>query len=153
MSYFGATGTPLLDFWWCLLWVLKPEWVLPYSLFVEANVMYILQDPLLVLHLLTSWRLAYSRSLIHMHVQRWDLAQIRTSNHPDRVGNNLIPIQFRFWTIFVQILPRNKTNMLPVNKRYFFLDSHTKILVTLNYFNRYLNLNLAKSSLMDTLRI
>ena len=31
MSFFGATGTPVLDFWWHLLWVSKPEWVLPYS--------------------------------------------------------------------------------------------------------------------------
>ena len=31
MSYFGATGTPVLDFWWRLLWVSKPEWVLPYT--------------------------------------------------------------------------------------------------------------------------
>ena len=23
---FGATGTPVLDFWWCLLWGSKPEW-------------------------------------------------------------------------------------------------------------------------------
>ena len=30
MSYFGATGTPALDFWWCLLWVSKPKWVLSY---------------------------------------------------------------------------------------------------------------------------
>ena len=22
----GATDTPVLDFWWCLLWVSKPEW-------------------------------------------------------------------------------------------------------------------------------
>ena len=27
---FGATGTPVLDFSWCLLWVSKPEWVLTY---------------------------------------------------------------------------------------------------------------------------
>ena len=33
MSFFLATGTPVLDFWWRLLWVSKPEWVLPYSLF------------------------------------------------------------------------------------------------------------------------
>ena len=31
MSFFGATGTPVLDFWWRLLWVSKPEVVLPYS--------------------------------------------------------------------------------------------------------------------------
>ena len=29
--FFGATGNPVLDFWWRLLWVSKPEWVLPYS--------------------------------------------------------------------------------------------------------------------------
>ena len=62
----------------------KPEWVLPYSLLVEANVMYIPQDPPLVLHMLTSWQLAHSQSLPQMHVQRWDLARIRTSNCPDR---------------------------------------------------------------------
>ena len=28
-SYFGATGTPFLDFSWHLLWVSKPQWVLP----------------------------------------------------------------------------------------------------------------------------
>ena len=57
-SYFGAIGTPVLDFWWCLLWVSKPEWVLPYSLvFAEVNVMYIPRDPPLVLYLLTSWQL------------------------------------------------------------------------------------------------
>ena len=38
-----------------LLWVSKPEWVLPYLLFAEANVMYIPWDPPLVLHMLTSW--------------------------------------------------------------------------------------------------
>ena len=31
MSYFGATGTPVLDFFWRLLWVSKPKFVLPYS--------------------------------------------------------------------------------------------------------------------------
>ena len=33
MSFLGATGTPVLDFWWHLLWVSKSEWVLAYSLF------------------------------------------------------------------------------------------------------------------------
>ena len=41
----------------------KPEWVLPYSLFAQANVMYIPQDPPLVLHLLASWQPACSQSL------------------------------------------------------------------------------------------
>ena len=35
MSFLGATGTPVLDFLWHLLWVSKPEWVLPYSLFLR----------------------------------------------------------------------------------------------------------------------
>ena len=52
--------------------------------FVEANVMYIPQDPPLVLHMPTSWQLVHGQSLPHMHVQRWDSAQIRTGNHPDR---------------------------------------------------------------------
>ena len=49
MSYFGATGTPVLDFWWRLLWVLKPEWFCLIRI-AEANVMYISWDPPLVLH-------------------------------------------------------------------------------------------------------
>ena len=44
--FFEATGTPVLDFWWHLLWGSKPEWVLPYLLFAEVNVMYIPRDPL-----------------------------------------------------------------------------------------------------------
>ena len=49
MSNFGATGTPVLDFWWLLLWVSKPEWFCLIRI-VEANVMYISWDPPLVLH-------------------------------------------------------------------------------------------------------
>ena len=55
-----------------------------FAFFAEANVMYIPQDSPLVLHLLTSWWPARSRSLPHMHVQRWDLAQIRTCNRTNR---------------------------------------------------------------------
>ena len=38
-TFCGATDTPILDFWWCPLWVSKPEWVLPYSSLVEAYVL------------------------------------------------------------------------------------------------------------------
>ena len=38
------------DFWWRILWVSRPEWVLPYSLFFQRQ-MYIPQDPHLVLHI------------------------------------------------------------------------------------------------------
>ena len=36
----GATDTPVLDFWWRLLWVSKSEWVLPYLSLVEAYVLH-----------------------------------------------------------------------------------------------------------------
>ena len=49
VSYFEVTGTPVLDFCWHLLWISKPEWVLPYTFFAEVNVMYIPQDPPLML--------------------------------------------------------------------------------------------------------
>ena len=55
-----------------------------FAIFAEANVMYIPQDSPLVLHLPTSWRPARSWSLPHMHVQRWDLAQIRMCNCTNR---------------------------------------------------------------------
>ena len=55
-----------------------------FAIFAEANVMYIPQDSPLVLHLPTSWRPAYSRSLPHMHVQRWDLARFRTCDRTNR---------------------------------------------------------------------
>ena len=49
MSYFGATGILVLDFWSYLLWVSKPEGSSLFACFPEANVMYIPQDPPLVL--------------------------------------------------------------------------------------------------------
>ena len=55
-----------------------------FAIFADVNVMYIPQDSPLVLHLLTSWRPACSRSLPHMHVQRRDLAGIRMCNRTDR---------------------------------------------------------------------
>ena len=32
MSFYEATDTPPLDFWWCLLWVSKPEWAALFTL-------------------------------------------------------------------------------------------------------------------------
>ena len=32
MSFCGATDIPVLNFWWCLLWVSKPEWSAPFEL-------------------------------------------------------------------------------------------------------------------------
>ena len=44
----GATDIPVLNFWWRLLWVPKPEWVLPFSSLAEA---YMLQYRFLQIHL------------------------------------------------------------------------------------------------------
>ena len=51
---FGATGTPVLDFWWRLLWVSKPGWVLPHSLLCGGKYSVHSWDPSLVLQMLTS---------------------------------------------------------------------------------------------------
>ena len=32
MSFYGANNTPVLDFWWCLLWVSKPEWATLFTI-------------------------------------------------------------------------------------------------------------------------
>ena len=83
MSFFGATGTPGFLVTSTLGFKARVGSAL-FAIFVEANIMYIPQDSLLVLHLPTSWRPACSQSLSHMHVQRWDLAQIRTCNRTNR---------------------------------------------------------------------
>ena len=74
MSFFGATGAPVLDFWWRLLWVSKPGWVLPYLLFCggECNV-----------HSLRSTSGTTHANLLvaSMQPQRWVLARIWTGNH------------------------------------------------------------------------
>ena len=85
MSFFGATGTPVFGFL-----VTSPLGFKArvgsalFAIFAEANVMYIPQDSPLVLHLPTSWQPARSRSLPHMHVQRWDLARFRTWDRTNR---------------------------------------------------------------------
>ena len=57
----GATDTPVLDFWWCLLWV---------SSFAEAYLSHVPWDSLLVWHLLTSWWPAWQPShLFHIPVR------------------------------------------------------------------------------------
>ena len=103
-SFFRVTGNPVLDFWWRLLWVLTPEWVPPYSLFAEVNIMYIPWDAPLVLHVPTSWRPARSQSLPHMHVQRWDLAQIWTGNHPGRTHYPCASNPARWWDSVLRMM-------------------------------------------------
>ena len=64
----GATDTSILDFWWRLLWVSKPEWVLPYSSLAS----HIPWDSPLVQHLPTSWQPAWQPShLFHIPARHW----------------------------------------------------------------------------------
>ena len=51
VSYFGDTDTPILEYWWRLLGVSKPEWS---GSLAEASMIYIPRDPPPVLHLLNS---------------------------------------------------------------------------------------------------
>ena len=52
-----------------------------FTIFAEANVMYIPQDSPLVLHLPTSWWPARSQSLPHMHVQRCNRTNRRRTRY------------------------------------------------------------------------
>ena len=91
MSFLGATGTPVLDFWWRLLWVSTPEWVLPYSLFAEANVMYILRDPPLVLHI--------ANLLTDDIAGCWQGSYLGILLAPVRLKHTIIRYFFIAWTI------------------------------------------------------
>ena len=53
-SFLWATDTPVLDFWWHLLWVSKPEWEALFAL-TEAYVLHTPWDSTLVWNLLNSW--------------------------------------------------------------------------------------------------
>ena len=64
MSFLGATGTPVLDFWQYLLWVSSQSSFCLVCFFVEENVMHMSLDPPLVLHMPTSW---WPVSLSHRH--------------------------------------------------------------------------------------
>ena len=64
--------TPVLEFWWRLLWVSKPEWVLPYLSLVEAYALHIPWDLPLMWHLPTSWWPAWQPShLFHIPARHW----------------------------------------------------------------------------------
>ena len=71
MSFFGATDTPVLDFWWRLSSGFQSQSGFCLIRIVEANVMYIPRDPPLVLHVPTSWWLARHQSCPHILLQRW----------------------------------------------------------------------------------
>ena len=64
LKFLAATGTPVSSGFQ------SQSRVLPYSLFAEANVMYIPQDPPLVLHVPTSWQPACCQSCPHIMLQR-----------------------------------------------------------------------------------
>ena len=40
LTFFGMTDTPVLAFWWCVLWVSKPEWAALFTLGRGVHVTY-----------------------------------------------------------------------------------------------------------------
>ena len=58
----GATDTPVLDFWWHLLWVSKPEWAALCTCLVEVYVLHVPWYSPLVWYLPTSWQPAWQPS-------------------------------------------------------------------------------------------
>ena len=75
----GGAGidTPVLDYWWHLLWVSKPECQL--IRIVEVNAMYVPRDPPLVPHQLTSLTV------------RWQTAQFLTGAS-NILGQDMNPV-------------------------------------------------------------
>ena len=59
----GATGTPVLDFWWRLPWVSKPGWTRLHA-FLPARYS---SDSPLVRHMPTSWRPTWQPSHFDPH--------------------------------------------------------------------------------------
>ena len=67
----GTTGTPVLDIWWCLLWVSKPEWAALIEI-AEAYMFHVPWDSPPVQHLPTSWWPAWQPShLFHIPTWHW----------------------------------------------------------------------------------
>ena len=67
----GATDTPVLDFWWCLLWVSKPEWAALFEL-AEMYLLHVPWESPLVWHLPTFWQPAWQLSrLFHIPARHW----------------------------------------------------------------------------------
>ena len=121
MSYFGATGTPVLDFWWRLLWVSKPEWFCLIRI-AEANIMYISWDPPLVLHiadLLTDsiaghWTVHF----LHKDITVWQqwVLNLRSTDHECcaltiRPGVRSIFFQATFLDLIVRVFDRALSNI------------------------------------------
>ena len=126
MSYFVVTGMPVLNFWWCLLRVSKPDWVLPYSplqrwtyhTFPEIHLWcYTCQS-------LDSWH--DSRLLPYMHQHRWDLAQSRTGNHcAEDERATIVPATW---------LPKQTLNWSVISNMYLLTYY---LLIQLKYFEKY----------------
>ena len=71
----STTDTPILVFWWCLLWVSKPEWA---ALFTPERHMRCTWNSPLVKHLVISWQPAWQLSCSHLHTCEQALAGVTT---------------------------------------------------------------------------
>ena len=80
---------------------------------VEANVMYVPWDPPLVLHLLTSWQLAHSRSCPHILLQRWG-CQDSNSCSQNICESDTLPTELNRDGLYWYILIIEKTCVISV---------------------------------------
>ena len=71
--FYGATDAPVLDFWWRLLWVSKPERAALFELSRGICVtLHVPWDSPLLRHLPTSWQPAWQLShLFHIPARHW----------------------------------------------------------------------------------
>ena len=113
MSYFGATGTLVLDFWWRLFWVSKPNGFCLICIVTEANVMYIPQGPPLVLHMPTSW---------------WPAAQPFTSPHACAEVGLSLDLNGQS--------PGQKTNVVPLCQRPGFNQEYLNFILAFDEANQ-----------------
>ena len=102
----GATDTPVLNFWWCLLWVSKPEWA---TLFAhgEAYVLHVPWDSPLVWHLLTSWQPTWQPSHSLPHTCEQALVGLETRTYHAAAYSVRPGRSFTNWALLAQLWEGN----------------------------------------------
>ena len=104
-----VTDTPVLDFWWCLLWVLKPEWA---ALFTLSGGIHVVHSPRFTLWCNTCWPLGI---LFYIPVNRhWWISKLGSImplltvwDQADRHSTDWV-MQARHLTTFLCLCQKNK---------------------------------------------
>ena len=96
MAFCEATETPVLDFWWHLLWVSRPEWAALFILgrgIYDVIIQYVPWDSTLMWHLLTSWK----ASLSHLDTCKQALVVLKT-----RIWSQCETRQMLYWLSYAR---------------------------------------------------